>query len=238
VSTVKAGRMWEKAFAWSGLVFAVLCLFGLEVVGPQPPSFSASAAETSKFYVENGMRTLLLVTFCSISMAFLLAWSVQLGVMLWRRPELSRPAIVVAILSLSSTPILLSFDLAFFAMAAYRAGDISPEIIQGFSDVAWIGSMLIWPPLTASMVIIGVLILQLDQPSFIPRWLGWYSLLCAAAEPFQGLIIFFKEGAFGPRGLATWYLAVPTWGFWIIALSIVMVRAVASSDETTAAAAA
>lgn len=227
---VRAGHAWERLFAWSGLIFAVLCLFGLEVLGPQPPSFSAPAVETSEFYVENRTRVLLLVTFCSISMAFLIAWSIQLGVMLWRRRELSRPAIVVAMMSLGSTPILLSFDLTFFAMAAYRAGDVDPEITQGFSDVAWIGSMLIWPPLTASMVIIGVLILQSDGPGFIPRWLGWYSLWCAAAEPFQGLIIFFKEGAFGPRGVTTWYLAVPTWGFWIVALSIVMIRIVGSTD--------
>jgi hypothetical protein len=85
------------------------------------------------------------------------------------------------------------------------------------------------------MVVIGILILQLEPPAFIPRWLGWYSLWCAAAEPFQGLIIFFKDGPFGPRGITTWYLAVPTWGFWIIALSIVMVRAVASSNERASA---
>lgn len=229
----KAGSAWEKAFAWSGLVFAALCLFGLEVLGPQPPSFSASAAETSEFYVQNGTRVLLLVTFCSLSMAFLIAWTIQLGVMFARRPELSRPAIVVAMVSLLSTPVLLAFDLTFFALAAYRAGDISPEITQGFSDVAWIGSMLIWPPLTASMVMIGILILQLDRPAFIPRWLGWYSLWCAAAEPFQGLIIFFKHGPFGPRGITTWYLAVPTWGFWIVALSIVMVRVIASPKGST-----
>jgi hypothetical protein len=235
VTTAKASSTWEKVFAWSGLAFAVLCLFGLEVLGPQPPSFSASAAETSEFYIRNGTRVLLLVTFCSISMAFLIPWSIQLGVMLWRRRELSRPAIVAAMASLLSTPVLLAFDLTFFAMAAYRADHISPEIIQGFSDVAWIGSMLIWPPLAASMVVIGILILQLDPPAFVPRWLGWYSLWCAAAEPFQGLIIFFKHGPFGPRGITTWYLAVPTWGFWIIALSIVMVRAVASSDEPASA---
>jgi hypothetical protein len=235
VRTAKVSSTWEKVFAWSGPVFAVLCLFGLEVLGPQPPSFSASAAETSEFYVRNGTRVLLLVTFCSVSMAFLIAWSIQLGVMLWRRPALSRPAIVVAMASLLSTPVLLAFDLTFFAMAAYRAGHISPEIIQAFSDVAWIGSMLIWPPLAASMVVIGILILQLEPPAFIPRWLGWYSLWCAAAEPFQGLIIFFKHGPFGPRGITTWYLAVPTWGFWIIALSIVMVRAVASSNEPASA---
>jgi hypothetical protein len=232
---VRAGLRWERTFAWSGLVFAVLCLLGLEVLGPQPPSFSASAAETGRFYVENRTRVLLLVTFCSVSMAFLIAWSIQLGVLLWRRPELSRPAVVVAMMSLGSTPILLSFDLTFFAMAAYRAGDVDPEITQGFSDVAWIGSMLIWPPLTASMVIIGVLILQADGPGFIPRWMGWYSLWCAAAEPFQGLIIFFKDGAFGPRGITTWYLAVPTWGFWIVALSIVMIRLVRRTDQGVSA---
>lgn len=156
------------------------------MLGPQPPSFSASAAETSRFYVENHTRVLLLVTFRSVSMAFLIASSIQLGVMLWRRAELSRPAIVVAMMSLGSTPILLSFDLTFFAMAAYRAGDVDPELTQGFSDVAWIGSMLIWPPLAGSMVIIGVLILQSGGPGFLPRWLGWYSIWCPAAEPFQG----------------------------------------------------
>ncbi|HWU20012.1 MAG TPA: hypothetical protein VN088_00690 [Nocardioides sp.] len=230
-TTVKWDRQWEKLFAWSGLVFAVLCLFGLEVLGPQPPSFSASSSAISSFYVEHRTRTLLLMTFCSLSMPFLIAWTIQIAVMLWRRTELSRPAIVVAIVSLSSTPVLLSFDLTFFGVAAYRAGHISPDVTQALSDIAWIGSMLIWPPLTAAMVIIGVLILQLDTRALFPRWLGWYSLWCAAAEPFQGLIIFFKHGPFGPRGITTWYLAVPTWGFWIVAMSVVMVRALGARDE-------
>lgn len=233
-STVAASRarVWETFFAWSGFIFAALCLFGLEVLGPQPPSFAMSAEETAVWYDERSTRILLLVTFCSISMAFLIAWSIQLGTILWRRPELSRVAVVVAIVSLCSTPILLAFDLAFFAMAAYRAGEIDPGITQTFSDVAWIGSMLIWPPLTMAMVIIGVLILQMDSPSAFPRWLGWYSLWCAAAEPFQGFVVWFQDGPLGPRGLLTWYLAVPTWGFWILALTVVMVRSGRSTDAS------
>lgn len=225
---------WQKYFAWSGFVFAAMCLFGLEVLGPQPPRFNISAEATDQWYADNATRILLLVTFCSISMAFLLAWSLQLGQMMWQSAELSRIAVIVAIVSLCSTPILLAFDLTFFAIAAYRAGDTDPHVTQALSDVAWIGSMLIWPPLAASMVIIGVLILQMSATPLFPRWLGWYSLLTAAAEPFQGMIIWFDEGPFGPRGITTWYLAVPTWGFWILALTFYMTRALGASGAENA----
>ena len=216
--------IWEKAFAWSGFAFAFFCLLGLEVVGPQPPDFSASATVTATYYVHHREGILWLTTLCGVSMAFLVAWTIQVGVMLWRRAELPRAAVLVAIASLFTTPALLSFDLTFFGIAAYRAGTISPDLTQALSDVAWIGSMLIWPPLCVGMAVLGVLILRMRGPRVFPRWTGWYSLFCAEVEPFQATIIFYKHGPFGPRGWTTWYAAVFTWGFGILALTYVMVR--------------
>ncbi len=39
---------WQKFFAWSGLIFVVLCGLGLEVFMPQPPHFDLSAADTAR----------------------------------------------------------------------------------------------------------------------------------------------------------------------------------------------
>lgn len=217
-------RRWERLFLWSGLIFAILCLCGLEIVGPQPPRFNASAGDTATYYINHRHGILWLATLSDLSMAFLLAWTVQVGVMLWRRVELSRAAILVGVISLITTPTLLAFDITFFGIAAYRAGQVSPDVTQALSDIAWIGSMLIWPPLMAGMAILGVLVLQIKGPSTFPRWTGWLSLFVAAAEPFQAAIIFFKDGPFGPRGWTTWYAAVFSWGAWIIALAVVLLR--------------
>jgi len=222
---------WEKAFAWSGFAFALFCMVGLEVVGPQPPDFSASARDTAAFYIQHREAVLWMTTLCDISMAFLIAWTIQIGVMLWRRVELSRAAILVAIASLFTTPALLAFSNTFFAIAAYRVGVVNPDLTQAMSDIGWIGSMLIWPPLCAGMAILGVLILQSRGSTVFPRWIGWYSIFRAVVEPFQASIIFYKDGPFGPRGWTTWYAAVFTWGFWILALSFLMVRKAPSLDE-------
>jgi hypothetical protein len=222
---------WQRLFAVSGLIFALFCGAGLEIFGPQPPKFSASAAGTARFYVEHRDGVLWLTTSCGISMAFLLAWSIQLGIMLWRRPNLSRPAVLVGIVSLCASPILLSFDLTFFGVAAYRPGAVSPDVTQMLSDVAWIGSMLIWPQLGAAMAIVGMLMLRDGAKPLFPKWLGWFSIFCAVVEPFQLGIVFAKDGAFGPRGWTTWYAAVATWGVWILATSVVMCRHLWAAPE-------
>ncbi|MGW5514352.1 hypothetical protein [Nocardia africana] len=227
-------RGWQRFFTWNGLLFAVFCGIGLEVFMPQPPQFDISAAATAEYYVVHRTGFLIGITLCSIAMAFLLAWSLQLGYKLWQA-DCSRIATIVAIVSLATTPILLSFDLAFFAVAVYRAGEASPDVTQAFSDVAWIGSMLIWPPLGFSMFLIGVLILrQRTQPAAFPMWLGWLSIVVAGVEPGQAGIIFEKSGPFAPNAISTWYAAVFTWGIWIIALTVVMVRRLPSRATTFA----
>jgi len=170
------------------------------------------------------------MTLCSISMAFLLAWTIQLGMMLWRLDTGTRVATIVAIVSLCSTPMLLALDICFFTIAAYRP-DISPEIIRAFSDTAWIGSMLVWPPLMLGMLIVGIIILKTQgwADSF-PIWGAWVSFIAATAEPFQAGIVFTKTGVLAPNGLMTWYWAVFTWGPWIFLLAVAMIRLVAKQE--------
>jgi hypothetical protein len=216
---------WQQVFALSGLVGVVLCLVAWEFCFPQPPDFTMSGPATAQFYSSHQTGMLIGITLSSLGMPFLIAWTIQLGAMLRRLEGGSGVVAIVATVGTVSIPILLVFDVAVWAIAAYRPDTTNPDVTRAFSDLGWIASMLIWPPLAAGMALTGVIIVKSrGKPGAFPVWLGWFSYLVAIAEFGQLPIIFYKSGPFAPDGAGSWYLAVFTWGPWIIALSIQMSR--------------
>src|SRR5581483_5061817 len=226
-TAVSGDIRWQRFFALNGLVFIVLCLIGLEVFWPQPPSFALSAEDTARFYADHQSGFLIGITLCELAMAFYVTWTIQIGTMLWRLDRGAHVKTVAATACGLATPFILAADLAVFAVAAYRPTRIDPAITQSLTDIAWIGSELFWPILAAEMALIAVIMIQgRGRPGSFPPWLGWYTALAALAEPFQAAIIFTKDGPLAPDGLLTWYLAVGSWGLWAAATSLTMYRMV------------
>jgi hypothetical protein len=222
---VRSDYGWQKFFAVCAFLFAAFTFAGLEIFWPQPPSFDLTAQETADFYVAHQTGFRIGITLCTIGMAFLLAWTVQFGLMLWRLEGGSHAGSAVTIASLAASPVLLSFDLAVFAIAAFRPADTSPDVTRALSDLAWLGSQLIWPMLALGMAVSGLLILRTQgKPGAFPAWLGYFGLVCAVAELGQAGIIFEKSGPFAGDGAFSWYLATFTWGPWILAAGWVMYR--------------
>jgi hypothetical protein len=223
---------WQQVFALSGLVGVVLCLVAWEVCMPQPPDFTMSGPQTAQFYSSHQTGMLIGVTLSSLGMPFLIAWTIQLGAMLRRLEGGSGLVAIVATVGTISIPILLVYDVVVWAIAAYRPQDTTADVTRAFSDLGWISSMLIWPPLAAGMALTGVIIMKTRRkPGAFPVWLGWFSYIVAIAELGQAPIIFYKSGPFAPDGAGSWYLAVFTWGPWIIALSIQMSRMLAQQHR-------
>ena len=223
---------WQQVFAISGLVGVVLCLVAWEVCMPQPPDFTMSGPQTAQFYSSHQTGMLIGVTLSSLGMPFLIAWTIQLGAMLRRLEGGSGLVAIVATVGTISIPILLVYDVVVWAIAAYRPQDTTPDVTRAFSDLGWISSMLIWPPLAAGMALTGVIIMKTRrQAGAFPEWLGWFSYIVAISELGQAPIIFYKSGPFAPDGAGSWYLAVFTWGPWIIALSIQMFRMLAQQQK-------
>jgi hypothetical protein len=216
---------WQRLFAWSGILFLFFMGTGLEIFMPQPPRFDISAVETARYYTDHQLRILIGMTLCSIGYVFELLWTMQLGAMLWRLERGSRIATLAATVGLVSTPLLGTLDIAVFCVAAYRPSDINPEITRALSDVAWIASMLIWPPLMFGMIAVGIIILKTQGHRYsFPKWTGWASIVTGLMEPHQAAIIFTKTGLFAPDGLMSWYGAVFTWGPWIFLMGVAMIR--------------
>ena len=158
-----------------------------------------SPEATAHYYIANQTHFLIGNTLCEIAMAFLLLFSLQLGVMLWRLDSGSHIATIATTVSLASSPIILSFNIPIMSIAAYRPADINPEITRAISDLAWLPSELIWPQLCVAMVLIGIIILKTQgRPESFPAWTGWLSLIAAAIEPFQAAIVFLKAARLHP----------------------------------------
>ena len=223
---------WQQVFSISGLVGVVLCLVAWEVFMPQPPDFTMTGPQTAQFYASHQTGMLIGVTLSSLGMPFLIAWTIQLGAMLRRLEGGSGLVAIVATVGTISIPILLVYDVVVWAIAAYRPQDTTADVTRAFSDLGWISSMLIWPPLATGMALTGVIIMKTRrQAGAFPEWLGWFSYIVAIAELGQAPIIFYKSGPFAPDGAGSWYLAVFTWGPWIIALSIQMSRMLARQQK-------
>jgi hypothetical protein len=133
--------------------------------------------------------------------------------------------VAVAVVSLIASPVLLSFDLAIFAIAVFRPTSTDPDVTRAVSDIAWVGSELIWPMLAAGMALGGLVMLRTrHQLGGFPAWLGWYSLLAAGIEFFQIPIIFVKTGGFSASGAFAWYSTTGSWGIWALSLGVAMLR--------------
>ena len=95
--------LWQRFFAACSFIFVFFTFTGLEVFWPQPPSFALSAEQTAAYYVEHRTGFLIGVVMCSIGMAFLLAWTVQFCLMLWRLEGGSRAVTAVTVASLAAS---------------------------------------------------------------------------------------------------------------------------------------
>lgn len=115
--------------------------------------------------------------------------------------------------------------------AAFRP-ELAPATIRTLDDLGWL--LFVGAPSTAVVqaIIIGVTILQDDRERTVfPRWGGYMSIWAGLLFIPGGIIVFFKHGAFGWNGLATWWLGLTAFGIWLVALTVLLLRAIRHQAE-------
>ncbi|MGV0625324.1 hypothetical protein [Mycolicibacter minnesotensis] len=101
------------------------------------------------------------------------------------------------------TPILMSLCLA---LAAYRPGDIDPEITRMLNDLEWLVIIYTWPIFNVASFSSGVAILRCERGKEIaPRWVGYVGLATGSWCP-AGLTAIFVTGPFAYDGIFGTYL--------------------------------
>lgn len=189
------------------------------------PSPLESAAEITTRYMDNvtGIRvgcTLMLVSF-----GFWAAWGAAVAA--WtRRVETGTPTLTyIQIISLTLSEMVGILCAFFWAMAAYRPGEVSPDLTLTLNDMGWMMFLIAWPPYSVWALAVGIAVLRdrSAQP-MLPNWVAGVSFLTAFLFVPALAPLFFKHGGFAYNGLLGMYLPMIIFFIWIEALTYAMGR--------------
>jgi hypothetical protein len=200
------------------------------------PSYDAPAAAWDQFYTDNRLGVLVATGGYELAWVLLIFWTVQFGLMLWRLDSGTGPRIIAGgtIASAMTIPFLMMVITAFWAVAAYRASQVSPDIIEVLNDLGSLGSFIWFWTALVTMSIGGWLMLRsAEGPNGFPRWVGWLGVVCGLTQLPAVACQFIYQGIFSLNGLLGWYIPMAGWVVWMVTTSCVMYRMIKRRYATT-----
>ena len=211
-----------------GHVVIVAILIGMLWAGflpPTPPS--DSAAQISAIYAEHQGR---IQGGCALMMIFWVLWAPWAGVlaMFIRRMTPSDPSLTYAALVCMGYGLVIFEFIAFFwVVAAYRPGEIAPDITLTLNDIAWFMFLYTWPPFALIFIIIAVAIFcDRNLPMIFPRWVAYLNLWCAVLLLPATLMSIYKTGSFAYDGLFGMWVPLVAFCIWMVVMSVLMSSAI------------
>ncbi|GAA5149655.1 hypothetical protein GCM10023321_13860 [Pseudonocardia eucalypti] len=200
-----------------------------------PPSAEDSSAQIVKIYVEHQTRIrvgcfLMITGFCFVAL-----WGCALAA-LTRLLEGRTPIrTYTQVVCIGVVTVIVVFVPMIWALAAFRPGEIDPDVTRSINDFAWFLFLYPWPPLMIWLGVTGWTILgdQSAHPIF-PRWSGYLCWWTALLSVPGGLISFFKSGPFSWNGVLAYWLPLAVFFVWVVGMSTVMMSAIKRLDGSAA----
>ena len=181
------------------------------------PSPELTPQQIAQVYIDNQGGIQIGATLMMMGFSFWIPWGVALAC--WIRNSEGTDPPVLTWLWLCSTVIctVIGVVIAFFwAVAAFRPGEIDVQITQTLNDIAWLIFLLPWAPFSLWAVALSLAILRdsSSDPVF-PRWVAGLGFWAAFIFiPAMGPL-FFKNGGFAWNGLLGMYLPVLVFWIWM-----------------------
>lgn len=180
----------------------LLARFALPAASP-----AWSAGQLAAFYIENKNR---IRVGCIVALFFMPLVGLVLGVSIarLRRAEKGLPIFTYTMLVLTPVAILmLVLPFVAWSVAAFRPGQIDPQITQALNDFGWFTFLFTWGVFTIVFTLMAVGILRSERGSEpLPRWSAYLLLWCGLLFGGSVLIIFFKDGPFAYDGAVGLYV--------------------------------
>lgn len=224
-----------RTAVWVGLA-GMFILFGAGFVLSGfvlPPSAGLSSAGIVSMYTEHQTRIRVGCFLMITGFSFVALWGCSLA-SLTRLLE-GRSAVVTytQVTCISVVTVIVVFAPLIWALAAFRPGEIDPDVTRSINDLGWFLFLYPWPPLMIWLGVTGWAILgdHSDEPLF-PRWAGYLSFWTALLSVPGGLISFFKLGPFSWNGLFAYWVPLGVFFVWVVGMSAVMLRATRRREIT------
>jgi hypothetical protein len=160
-------------------------------------------------------------------------WNMAIS-MVARRMEGDRPILFyIQVISIAACVVVVMFIGFFWGVAAFRAGETTPEITQALNDLGWFGVLFTGAPFAGYQIALAAQILRAENPVF-PRWVAFLNLFVSVFMVEASLILFFKQGAFSQNGVAVFYIPMICFFVWICTMSMVTFKAIKNEQTPVA----
>ena len=223
-----------KVFLWSGVVLvATLIIAQGLIMGFVPgPSPMLSADDLAQIFIERKNNILLGSLLQIIFWSFWATWAMAI-IGYIRKMEKGVPLLTYAsIANVGGGYVFFLMIPTTWAVIAFRAETLSPEIIQIMNDWVWFQWLFTWPPFSIWMFIIAAAIfLDHNVPTLYPRWVAYFNVWCGVLIFPAGLIAFFKDGPFAYDGIISFWFAVFVFFGWICVMTGSTFRLVSKAGE-------
>ncbi|MFJ9390488.1 hypothetical protein ACIRON_16810 [Nocardioides sp. NPDC101246] len=208
-------------------VLFIVGWFGLARFFP-PPSPELSATAIAQRYAEDKDGIRLGATLMFASFALWAGWGAVIITWVWRRVSGGRILAIAMTISLTIAEMVGVLCAFFWAMGAFRPGEVSADITMTLNDAGWLMFVLPWPPWSFLCICLALAIFRdrSSEPTF-PRWVGYVSLLTALLFVPAGLPLFFKSSEMAYDGVLGMYVPFIVFFVWVESVTWAMGRRVA-----------
>lgn len=220
--------------AISIVMTTLLYVIGMFVISGflPPPSPGLSEAEIVAFYRDNHSSIITGLTMALVGTGFMLPLCIIGSVFLSESEEGFPFFAVMQGLCAVVTVLFTAFPNFIWLAAAYRI-DRAPELITMLHDLGWI--MWATPSwgFAFQLICVGVCGLRDKRAEpFLPRWMSFLALWVAIGMVYTPLVPFYTtSGPFAWNGLLSFWIAFFSPIFWIILLSIIVIKNVAKNKN-------
>jgi hypothetical protein len=221
----------ERGFVLCGLVAMGLMFAGLVVAQwLPPPRPTESAHQVAAMYRAHAHTIRAGILLCTVGAGLLGPFMAMISVQL-RRIEGRSPASTYCQMILGGLLIVeLIFPLMILATAAFRPS--RPEsTIQTLNDLGWLMLVGVVTTSVVELAVIGVAIVgDRHQERVFPLWGAGLNFLAALAFAGGALSIWFTTGPLAWNGLVAYWIPVFAFAFWILGMSLLLLRAIARQE--------
>jgi len=206
------------------LLAGPLTLIGFAVgaipIGHFVPPFIApgdTAAQVAAMYVAHATRIRWGAMIAMISLSMLAPWGIAVAVQTRRFGGRSHTLCYVQIACAAISTTIIVFMCMFWAIPAFRPGDVPPDVVRALNDIAYF--LIVWPyfPFTIWVLSVGLaVLLDPGKDPVFPRWVGYFSMWNAISYLPAGFMTFFHHGPIAWNGVLALYIPLASFFTWMV----------------------
>lgn len=226
------GMKLMRIFTWTGIVLVTGLILAqgiiLRFVPPTSPALSAQ--QISDLYANNSTRMQIGCLIQIVFWTFYTTWTIPITLFI-RKIEIRTyklPILTFASIVACGGGIITFFVIPMtWAVIAFRAGTISPDIVFVMNDWVWFVWLYAWPPFVLWLVVVAIAIfLDRSAEPIYPRWIAFAALWTGVLMVPAGFIGFFKTGPFAYNGVIGFFVPATAFFGWMLAITYLTFKAI------------